>query len=90
MCERDESDGPEFKLNQDHRTIEHRAGGTHPGAEHGAVCGRLMMGMVSGMLDGLCLCQPANGKDTEYQENRQEFKNAVVHQQMTDCNLFEY
>jgi hypothetical protein len=90
MGERDKSNGTEFKLNKDHRTIENRPGGTHPGAEHGAVRGRLMMSMVSGMLDGLCLCQPADGKDTEYQENRQEFKDAVVHQQMTDCNLPEY
>jgi len=69
MGERDKSNGTEFKLKKDHRTIENRAGGTHPGAEHGAVRSRLVLGMVPSMLDGLRLCQSADGKDTEYQEN---------------------
>jgi hypothetical protein len=49
--ERDESDRTEFGLKRDHRTIENRAGGTHPGTEHGTMCRSLMMGMVPGMLD---------------------------------------
>ena len=69
MGERDKSNGTEFKLKKDHRTIENRAGGTHPGAEHGAMRRSLVMGMVSSMFDRLRLSQSADGKDTEYQEN---------------------
>jgi len=56
MGERDESNRTAFGLKRDHRTIENRAGGTHPGAEHGTMCRSLMMGMVPGMFDCLCLC----------------------------------
>ena len=56
MGERDERNGTEFGLKRDHRRIENRPGGTHPGAEQGAVCGSLMMGMVPGMFDRLRLC----------------------------------
>ena len=41
--------------------------------------GSLMMGMVPGMFDGLCLSQPADGKDGEYQEDRNEFTDSVIH-----------
>jgi hypothetical protein len=51
MGERDEGNRTEFGLKRDHCTIENRSGGTHPGAEHGAMRGSLMMGMVPGMLD---------------------------------------
>ena len=51
MGERDERDGTEFGLKRDHRSIENRPGGTHPGTEHGTMRGSLMMGMVPGMLD---------------------------------------
>ena len=40
--------------------------------------GCLMMSMVPGMLDGPGLCQPADGQDTEYQDNREDFQNAVA------------
>jgi hypothetical protein len=55
-----ESDRTEFGLKRHHCMIEHRPGGTHPGAEHGAVCGRLMMGMVPGMFNRLRLSQSAD------------------------------
>jgi len=51
MGERDERDRTEFGLKRDYRRIENRPGSTHPGAEHGAMCRGLMMGMVPGMLD---------------------------------------
>ena len=66
MGERDEGNRTEFGLKRDHCTIENLPGGTHPGAEHGAMRGSVMMGMVSGMLDRLRLSQSADGKDTEY------------------------
>jgi hypothetical protein len=43
------------------------------------MCGSLMMGMVPGMLDHLGLSQSADGKDTEHQEDRDEFEDGVVH-----------
>jgi hypothetical protein len=55
MGERDERDRTEFGLKRDHRRIENRPGGTHPGAEQGAMRGSLMVGMVPGMLDRLRL-----------------------------------
>ena len=70
MGGRDKSDRAEFCLKRDHRRIENRPGGTHPGAEQGAMRGSLMLGMVPGMLDRLRLSQSADGKDTEYQEDR--------------------
>jgi hypothetical protein len=69
MGERGESNGTEFGLKGDHRTIEDRASGTDPGAEYGAMRGSLMMGMVPGMLDRLRLRQSAHGKDTEHQQD---------------------
>jgi hypothetical protein len=56
MGERDESNRTAFGLKRDHRTIENRPCSTHPGAEHGTMCRSLMMGMVPGMFDCLCLC----------------------------------
>jgi hypothetical protein len=56
MGERDERDRTAFGLKRNHCRIEKRPGGTHPGAEYGAVRGGLMMGMVPGMLDRLRLC----------------------------------
>jgi hypothetical protein len=89
MGKRDESNRTEFGLKRDHRTIENRSGGTHPGAEHGAMGGSLMMGMVPGMLDRLRLRQSADGKDTEHQEDRREFEDDAVHQRATQCDLVE-
>ena len=66
MGERDECNRTEFGLKRDHRRIENRSGGTHPGAEQGAMCGSLMLGMVSGMFDRLRLSQSADGKDTDH------------------------
>jgi len=52
LGERDETNRTEFDLKRDYRSIENRPGGTHPGAERGAMCGGLMMmGMVPSMLD---------------------------------------
>jgi hypothetical protein len=89
MEERDERNGTEFGLKRDHRTIENRPGGTHPGAEHGAMRGSLMMGMVPGMLDRLRLSQSADGQDTEHQEDRHKFEGSVVHEATTESNLPE-
>ena len=79
MGKRDERYRTEFRLKRDHRSIENRAGGTHPGAEQGAMSGSLMMGMVPGMFDRLRLGQCADGKDAEHQEYRHEFEGGVVH-----------
>ena len=73
MGERDERNWTEFGLKRDHRRIEDCPGGTHPGAEDGAMRGSLVLGMVPGMLDRLRLCQSADGKDREDQEDRDEF-----------------
>ena len=75
----DEIDRTEFSLKRDDRRVENCPGGTHPGAEQGAVCGSLMLGMVPGMFDRLCLCQSADGKDAQHQEDRQEFNDGAVH-----------
>ncbi len=56
MGERDERNRTAFGLKRDHGSIENRPGGTHPGAEYGAMRGSLMMGMVPSMLDRLRLC----------------------------------
>jgi len=69
----------EFCLERDHRRIEDRPGGTHPGAEQGAMGGSLMLGMVPGMFDRLCLSQSADGEEAEHQEDREIFERAVVH-----------
>ena len=66
MGERDERDETEFGLKGNRRRIENRPGGTHPGAEQGAMCGSLMLGMVPCMFDRLSLSQSADGKDTDY------------------------
>jgi len=87
MGERDEGNRTEFGLKRDHRRIKNHPGGTHPGAEHGAMCGSLMLGMVPGMLDRLRLRQSADGKDTEHQEDRHESEDCVVHQKTTECDL---
>ena len=47
--------------------------------------GSLMMGMVLGMLNRLRLRQSAEGKDTDHQEDREEFEDCVVHQHSTEC-----
>ncbi|MEO8338216.1 MAG: hypothetical protein ABI604_00695 [Nitrospirota bacterium] len=82
MGKRDERNRTEFDLKRDHRRIENRPGGTHPRAEQSAMRGTLMLGMVPGMFDRLRLCQSADEKDTEYQEDRQEFEGGVVHWQV--------
>ena len=90
MGERNKSNRTEFGLKRDHRTIENRPGGTHPGTEHGAVRGRLMMSMVPGMLDRLCLSQSADRKDAEDHEDRYEFKGGVVHQKSSESTCSEF
>ena len=79
MRERDERNRTELSLKRDHRSIENCPGGTHAGTEQGAMRSSLMLGMVPGMLDRLCLCQSADGEDTEDQKDRQEFEDDVVH-----------
>lgn len=83
MGERDESDRTAFGLKRDHRTIENRPGGTHPGAEQGAMRGSLMMGMVPGVLDRLSLRQSAYGKGTKYQKDGDVFEGDSFHQKTT-------
>jgi hypothetical protein len=83
MGEGDKGNRTKFSLKRDHRTIENHSSGTHPGAEHGAMRGSLMMGMVPGMLDQLRLRQSADGKDTEHQEDRDEFEDCVFHHKTT-------
>jgi hypothetical protein len=56
MGECDESNRTKLGLKRDYRRIENRPGGTHPGAEQGAMGGGLMLGMVPGMFDRLSLC----------------------------------
>jgi len=96
MGERDERNRTEFGLERDHRSIENRPGGTHPRAEQGAVRGSLMMGMVPGMFDRLRLGQPADGKDTEHQQNCEcSFCQETVHfsspqSQHRRQNILEY
>lgn len=51
--------------------------------------GSLMLGVVPGMLDGLCLSQSADGKDTEHEKDRHEFENNTVHQRTTQYDLVE-
>ena len=51
--------------------------------------GSLMLGMVPGMFDRLCLSQSADGQDTEHQKDRDEFEDAVVHQNTTQCDSAE-
>ena len=79
MREGDEINRIEFSVKRDYRSIENRPGGTHPGTEQGAMRSSLMLGMVPGMLDRLCLCQSADGKDAEHQEDRQKFEHGAVH-----------
>ena len=86
MGEGDEGNRTKFSLKRDHRRIENNSSGTHPGAEHGAMRGSLMMGVVPGMLDRLRLRQSTDGKDTEYQEDRDEFEDCVFHQHSTECD----
>lgn len=73
----------EFGVKRNHRAVEQRPGGAHPGAEHGAMGRSLVMGMVSGMLDRLSLRQSADGEDATDQHDRNEFKDSVVHQYTT-------
>ena len=79
MGKREKCNRTEFGFKRDHRTIEHRPGGTHPGAQHGAMGGSLVMGMVSGMFDRLRLGQSADGQDTAHEQDRHIFENGVVH-----------
>ncbi len=84
MGKRDEGHRTAFGWDQDCRTIEHRPGGAHPGAEHGPVGGCLMMRMVPGVFDGLRLSESADGQNTEHEQNRQKFEDALVHRQTAD------
>ena len=87
MGVRDERNRTEFCLKRDHRTIEQRPGGTHPGAEHRAMRGSLMVGMVPGMFDRLRLSQSADGQDTEHQQDRHKFEDGVAHKKTIECNF---
>lgn len=69
MEERDEWNGTEFGLKRDHRSIEHHPGDTHPGTEHGAMCGFLMMRVMGLVRDGLSGGKPADNKHREHQQN---------------------
>jgi hypothetical protein len=89
MGECDKSNRTEFGMKRDHRRIENCPGGTHPGAEQGAMRGSLMLGMVPGMFDRLGLSQSADGKDANHQEDRQELEGTVVHRKTTQCDLVE-
>ena len=84
MGKREECNRTEFGFKRDHDTIEHRPGGTHPGAQHGAMRRSLMMGMVSGMFDRLRLSQSADGQDREHEQDRYIFKDGVVHRRKTE------
>ena len=79
MGKRKEGNRTEFGVKRNDCTIEHRPGGTHPGAQHGAMRRSLMMGMVSGMFDRLRLSQSADGQDREHEKDRHIFENSVVH-----------
>lgn len=68
-------------MNDDSRTIEHGAGGAHPRAQHSAVGGRLMVCMVTGVLDGLRLSQPADGQDAENEEDRENSYHGAHYRQ---------
>lgn len=48
--------------------------------------GSLMMGMVPGMFDRLCLYQSTDGKDTDNYDDGQEFDDMVSHRKGTQCN----
>jgi hypothetical protein len=45
---------------QNHFTVDNRAGSTHPGAERGPMCSRLMLSMVPGVFRRLDLGQPTD------------------------------
>jgi len=51
--------------------------------------GSVMIGMVPCMLDRLRLRQSTDGKDTEYQEDRDELEDFVVHLHSTECDSHE-
>ena len=55
------------------------SGGAHPGAQHCAVRCGLMMIVMPGMFDGLRLRQPADGQDTEHEEDRKNSQGCVMH-----------
>jgi len=79
MGERDECNRTELCFECNCRRVENRPGGTHPGAEQGAMGGSLMLGMVPCMFDRLRLRQTAYGEEAEHQEDREEFTGAVFH-----------
>ena len=79
MSEGDEINRIEFSLKRDHRSIENRPSGTHPGTEQRAMRSSLMLGMVACMFDRLCLRQSADGKNAKHKEDRQEFEDGTVH-----------
>ena len=85
----DEIDRTEFGLKRDHRRIENHPGSAHPGTEQRAVCGSLMLRMVSGMLDRLCLSQSTDRNDAEYEEDREELEGGTIHRQTIQCDLPE-
>jgi len=53
--------------------------GAHPGAQHRAVGGRLMVRMVPGVFDGFRLRESADGQDAEHKQHRQNFEEIVIH-----------
>lgn len=89
MGKRNERNQAEFCLKGNHCAVEHRPGGTHPGAEHCPMRRSLVVGMVPGMLDRLSLSQSANGQDTAHQKDRDKFEDSVVHEHSTDWDSAE-
>lgn len=86
---RDEINRTEFGLKRDHCSIENSPGGAHPGTEQRAMSGSLMLRMVPGMFDRLCLSQSTDRNDTDYEEDRQELEGGTIHRQTTQCDLAE-
>ncbi len=89
MGEHNERNQAKFCLKRDHRAVEHRPGGAHPRAEHGAMRRSLMVGMVPGMFDRLGLRQSADGQDAAHQKDRDKFESGVVHEHSADWDSAE-
>lgn len=88
-CELDKFVGNHFQRNKNGSRFTGLSGCAHPGAEHSAMGGSLVMSMVPGMLDRLGLSQSADGQNTEHQEDRDEFEDSVIHGHSTERNSGE-
>ena len=69
--EREENQRLNRLLKDDFYTFEHLSGRAHPGAENGRVSGRLMMGVVDGVLDRLGVDHSAEEQKAEGQRDGQ-------------------